>query len=61
MLAQKRTARGACLTRARGDGPLLHLLALTVARTPFRYVAIVADGRPVLLKQPVPFWLQPVL
>ena len=30
-------------------------------RTPFRHVAIFADGGAVLLKQPVPLWLQPVL
>ncbi len=30
-------------------------------RTPFRHVAIFADGCAVLLKQPIPVWLQPAL
>ncbi|PYJ86929.1 MAG: hypothetical protein DME22_03445 [Verrucomicrobia bacterium] len=30
-------------------------------RTPFRHVAVFANGRPLLLKQPVPSWLQPLL
>ena len=30
-------------------------------RTPFRNVAVFANSRPLLLKQPVPSWLQPLL
>ncbi len=30
-------------------------------RTPFRHVAVFANRRPVLLKRPVPSWLQPLL
>jgi len=30
-------------------------------RTAFRHVAVFANSRPVLLKQPVPIWLQPLL
>jgi len=30
-------------------------------RTPFRHVAVFANSRPLLLKQPVPSWLQSLL
>jgi predicted ABC-type ATPase len=30
-------------------------------RTPFRHVAVFANGRPLLLTQPLPSWLQPLL
>ena len=30
-------------------------------RTPFRHVAVFANGRPLQLNEPIPAWLQPLL